>query len=152
MAVKITKKLTYGDVIKDIKREAKKESRLIDRVVNVIRRWIRSGKSPVKGKGKFEKYSKAYKKRKGQTKVDMRLSEKMLNSLEMNPARRSGDFTIVFKDSKIAEYHNSGTAKGGKTRRLLPTKSNEKFENKLMENITNVFFGALRKAIKKQNR
>ena len=152
MPAKVTKSLTLDTLIKDIRKEAKKEKRLRDRVVALIKRYIMTGRSPVMGQGKFQKYSKKYAKEKGFSKPNMKVTGDMLNSFDHVDSSKPGNFKIVIRDEK-ADFHNRlGAGRSKVIRRLLPTVKNERFDPKVRERIVNVFFGAARRAIKKQRR
>lgn len=98
---------------------------------------IEQGISPVKNKGRFERYSDSYRKQidsssllkavgKRVSPVNMKVSGQLLNSIYARV--KKGRVIVGFKD-RLADIHNRlGAGKKAKTvRRLLPTEDKEVF-------------------------
>jgi hypothetical protein len=113
-------------------------------MADVIAERILSGKSPVAGK-KFEKYSEGYAKKKGRSApVDLLVTGKMLNSLEVRQ-NRAGSVRIFFR-SAIAVFHDK---KGRVIRRLLP-RTGEDFAAPIRRKIISILKKAVRKTGRKR--
>ena len=118
------------------------------------------GISPVKGKGKWGKYSDSYKEEidtntskkmrdasptKSKTPVNLRLTGKLHRSLKVFSA---GGFLrkyrlVVEFNNFLADIHNRrGAGKSKKVRRLLPTESGEFFNKR----VTDVLINELKKS------
>ena len=129
---------SVGDVKKNFAKGIKRE------IADLIVEQILSGSSPVRGKGRFKKYSVGYAKTKGRREpVDMLDSGEMLDSLTVKQ-NAEGDVEIFFKDEK-ADFHNKGKGNLPK-RRLLPTGRSETFTKRISKRIIRL----LEKAVKKE--
>jgi len=106
---------------------------------------VSRGISPVRGKGKYDKYSDSYKTaiRKGRytryakkiSPVNLLLSEKLHKALEVfTKGKTSYGFKMVSRwRHKLFDIHNTkGAGKSKVIRRMLPTKKNELFNRKIM--------------------
>lgn len=135
----VTKKIR-----KDIKARATKalKSPKFEDVMRkaVVDDHILKGKSPVRGKGRFPKYSDSYKKQirrnlkafgKKVRPVNLKLSGQMLSTFFVKVTGLK--MNIGFTD-ELAEYHNTGNDKLPR-RAILPTKSNEVFNNNIRKSI-----------------
>ena len=100
-----------------------------------IRESIAKGLSPVKGQGRFEKYSQSYikqikagrfnKESKKTRPVNLTLSGSLMKSLFTKPIRNG---LLIGFDNKLAEIHNKlGAGKSKTIRRMLPTNQGEEF-------------------------
>jgi hypothetical protein len=101
---------------------------------------IAGGRSPVEGKGRFQKYSKRYIDQidkdplfqalgKRKRPVNMKLSGQMLSSLSVDVV--GNKLRISFSD-EVADYHNrQGAGKSKVIRRLLPTNEGERFNRNI---------------------
>ena len=98
---------------------------------------IEKGISPVKSKGRLQKYSDSYRNaiKKGYIKnkkirpVNLKLSGDMLRSIF---SRTNANKLTVGFDSEVATYHNRlGTGKSKTKRRMLPTEKGERFNRKI---------------------
>lgn len=96
---------------------------------------IKAGRSPVKGQGRFKRYSDSYRKLikrslggiKKPSPVNLELTGELLDSVFTQV--KNNKVTIGFKDKKF-EYHNEG--KGNlPVRRILPTKGGEEFNRSI---------------------
>lgn len=117
------------------------KAELPDILRDSILKDIGGGRSPVKGKKKFVKYSDGYLKQikkgkgvfgvKSKRPVNMTLTGEMISSFFVKLKTKS--FFIGFDDPK-ADYHNRlgvGTGKSKVIRRLLPTIRGEKFNRSI---------------------
>lgn len=159
MSFKLTKKtkdlLRLNGTIDDIKKEfiksAKKDLQEI-----IVEENIKRGTSPVKGEGRYTKYSDSYKdaikggRYKGESKkitpVNLTLSGKMLNSFKVESI--SSGIRMIFKDKK-AKYHNElGAGKAKTIRKMLPLEG-ESFSTKVSKQILDLLVAAVDKIIAK---
>lgn len=128
------------------------------KVKRAIIQDLNKGISPVKGKGKFPKYSPSYKKeiRKKNSKrmreanptkaispVNLRLTGGLHKSLRSFLQRNT--LIIQFKNFLADIHNNQGAGKSKILRRLLPTKNGERFNRR----IEGVLFDELKKAVDK---
>lgn len=144
MAIKVTTKLDVLQMPKNVKKRF--AISLKREIVDIIVEKILSGNSPVKGQGRFEKYSRGYAAKKGRAQpVDMLLTGKMLESL-IAKQNSEGDLLIEFKDKK-AVWHNSGEG-NQPMRKLLPSKDGEQFKRDIMRKVLKVLDKAVKKTIK----
>jgi hypothetical protein len=148
--INIKKSLALGTLIPDIAKEFTKDSSRAALKL-VIREFINSGKSPVKGKS-FKKYSKDYAKLKGKdAPVDMTVTGNMLNSLVVSQGSNGRSLRIYFR-SVIAKYHDvMGAGVNKIIRRLLPTNAGERFKAAITKLIKALVNNSVDKAVKKQN-
>jgi len=101
----------------------------------IINKSILKGLSPVKGQGKFEKYSPNYKK--ASRVVNLKVTGKLLDSFTIEPIK--GGFKIGF-DSDLADIHNRlGVPRKDKenvVRRMLPDETvGETFNRRITKEI-----------------
>lgn len=132
---KFNDKKKFDKLIRELKKEVPKA------VKESILRDIKGGRSPVKGEGRFKKYSslyiKAIKSGKYSEKrirpVNMKLTGKMLKSFYSKAKKKS--LLIGFDDIK-ADYHNRlGAGKSKVIRRLLPTELDEEFNRSIQNDL-----------------
>ena len=111
-----------------------------------ILKSIGKGVSPVKGQGRFEKYSKSYtdaikNKRYSQYNkrtrpVNLKLSGKLWKSLKVKA--RTNKLIVSF-DNKLADIHNRlGAGKSKTVRRMLPTEKGEQFNRSIQLRVREV--------------
>ncbi len=157
MAIKITKNL------RDLKMLASKIKRQFNRGVSrelpdLIREDILAGVSPVKGFGRFKKYSESYRDQinkgkftgKRKSPVNMKLTGEMLKSLIGRVSR--GDVVIKFRN-ELADIHNrQGAGKPKVVRRLLPTNSGEEFNRKISQKIEDFLIKVVNNNVNQANR
>jgi len=105
--------------------------------VREVKKSIVSGLSPVKGQGRFQRYSPSYLDQidnsagaagrygKKPLPVNLILSGKMLNSLRYSIS--AGVITITFTDKKAIYHDYLGAGRSKVKRRMLPTIKGEKF-------------------------
>jgi len=124
-----------------------------DKAVNVLKTEVRDsllrGVSPVKGFGRFQKYSPLYLNQiktlyfrigKRPSPVNLKLTGKLLESL-FTRVKRNG--VVIGFDNFLADIHNrEGAGKSKVVRRMLPTGSGESFSvsitNRLRESVAAV--------------
>lgn len=129
MPIKIKKRLTFKEIPKNVQRQYSKAAKPV--IADLIIDKITQGISPVKGEGRFTRYSKSYSKKKGRrAPVDMLDTGKMLESIRVRLAGKLRKIEIFFK-SKIAGYHTRGDGKLP-MRKLLPTEKGETFTNDII--------------------
>jgi len=121
-------------------------------IVDIIVEKIVSGLSPVKGFGRFKKYSDSYEKIKGRSApVDLVKSGDMLENMRARQTNK-GAIVIEFTDAtqrKKAEGHNRGNRKKNlPKRRILPTGTNETFKTDILNKIVKIVEKAIGAAIK----
>ena len=133
--IRLTNKLTQTGLQLDklFKKFAKVASKtaiknaLGEALITEVRDHVARGVSPVKGFGKFPAYSKAYAAKKGSKRVNLELTEAMLNDIEFK-RRRTGIAFGIFGglSEKKAETHNAGTQQnnGPPARPFIPIKRN----------------------------
>ena len=153
MGVKITKKLSLQKFLPETKRLYSNQVKKI--MKKEITNTIKRGQSPVKGFGKFEKYSESYKKaiRKGQVKpkskvapVNLTVTGKMLRSLKIRKIR---DGLLLFYQSKIAKYHDKpGLARV--LRKMLPSENGLTFIDSIFKKMTKSLEKSVRTSTKRQ--
>jgi hypothetical protein len=118
------------------------KSKLPEVIKESILGKIAKGISPVRGIGRFKKYSQSYRDAIGRgvytgkrkRPVNLKLSGDMINSFYVR-AFKDG-FKVGFTDEK-ADYHNR-TGPGGKKsarRRLLPTRRGSRFTKSIIRDI-----------------
>lgn len=161
MPVKIKSNLKDLKLLtKQVRKEFARRAPL--RIKRVILRDILKGISPVKGAGKFRKYSKAYKKaiRRGHlpgkrlSPVNMVLSGQMLSDFFVKVV---GGFSNGFQLSigfanEVADFHNKqGAGKIKVIRRLIPDRTNEQFNRKITQKVISELNRAASKVAKKQS-
>jgi len=134
--------------IKKVKAKLRANStyaRIANVAVKEIKKTIVSGNSPVKGKGRYQRYSPSYldaidagygavgRYGKKPLPVNLVLSGKMINSLAFSIS--GGRILIEFTDKK-AEYHDLlGAGKSKVLRRMLPTRNGEKLSARITKEI-----------------
>lgn len=129
-------------------------------VINGMRKAIASGFSPVRGAGRYEKYSKSYTEAiqkgayEGKTvrPVNLRLTGEMLDELDHNYV--GGDkievgFLVPSEKTDIASYHNDGTDKMPK-RQIIPNEG-EEYTVSIMQAIKDVYSERISAIIKRSN-
>ena len=146
--------------LKTIQKEWQKEaSRTAKPILKkaIIDEHILRGKSPVQGGGRFEKYSIAYRNQirnrlasfgKRVTPVNLKLSGQMLSTFFVKKVSKGVE--VGFSDD-IAEYHNNGDGNLPE-RRLLPTRTAERFNRDINRTIKGWLESALKKAIARRGR
>lgn len=118
-------------------------------IVDILVEKITSGFSPVKGKGKYKKYSDGYAAKKGRSEpVDLVATGEMLDNLVAKQTS-NGNIIVEFKGArnrKLAAIHNR---KNGKMpeRKMLPS-GNQTFKDVIMKKITAAYREAFKKASK----
>lgn len=133
-----------NDKIERFKQQAFKK--LAVKYEESIRKDIDGGRSPVKGKGRFQKYSDSYRQAidsgryseysKRKRPVNMKLSGDMMKSFS---ARAFRDRILIKFDSFLADIHNRrGAGKSKTVRRLLPTRSGETFNQSIQRDVREV--------------
>ena len=130
--VKAYKKEAMNNLAKELKKQI-----LID---------INGGRSPVKGQGRFKKYSKSYldaiKKGRyneyGKSKrpVNLKLTGALLKSLFIKKV--SNDLQIGFDNELFDIHNNKGAGKSKTIRRMLPTEQGETFNRSITLRIREV--------------
>jgi hypothetical protein len=149
------KKALIGPVKKAIENFNKQINKgTMKELTDEVTAQIKRGISPVDGAGKFRKYSDSYleaikkgsgeaeQKRGKRSPVDMTLTGKMLDSLEVT--QRGNSHFMEFEDPKAYFHNNSGAGKSRTIRRLLPDKDGEKFNTVLQRK----FVAAIRRIVK----
>ena len=133
-------------------------------VVDEAKDMISSGQSPVKGNGRFEKYSDSYIKfirstlgvEYGKTvrPVNLKLSGGMLDAYGYKSNKDSVSVGIISssssKENEIAGYHNDGTDKMPQ-RQLVP-KDGEEWAVRIMRVIKEIYSDRLSDIIKRSNK
>ena len=144
-----SKKLT-AQMRKALTRELKRDMpRVLEKAI--VEDNILKGKSPVKGKGRYKKYSDGYKKfikqfGKRARPVNLKLSGQMLSTFFVKVTRRGID--VGFKD-KLADIHNrQGAGKSKVIRRMLPTRSGEVFNRSISDSIRKALEKALKRIVR----
>lgn len=123
--------------IKRFKTQARAEAEIV--MKKEITESIERGVSPVKGFGRFVKYSQAYLKQikngrfsglnKKRRPVNLKLTGQLLRSLKITATKLG--LKISF-DNKLADIHNrKGAGKSKTVRRILPTKKGEQFSRSI---------------------
>lgn len=136
-------------LIDDVRKEFSKRGPI--KVKQAIVQDMIKGISPVKGGGRWSKYSDSYKTsiKKGAysryskkvTPINLRLSGALHKSLKVF---LSGQLLFIEFNNFLADIHNRrGAGKSKIIRRLLPIKKGEQFNRK----ITTVIYDQLRKAV-----
>ena len=120
---------------------------------------ILKGISPVRGQGKYRKYSRSYRDQilknklpfpKKRSPVNLRLSGQMLKSI-FTKFNKAG-FIIGFKSS-LADIHNrQGAGKSRIIRRILPNKSGEEFNKSIQVDIQKFLEKSRRQLLNKINK
>ena len=127
--------------IEKFKRVAK--AKLSVQMHKEITESISRGVSPVKGEGRFVKYSIAYLRQiaagryrhngKKRRPVNLKLTGELLRSLFVRVTKRG--LSISF-DNKLADIHNRlGAGKSKVIRRMLPTNSGEQFNRRITKRL-----------------
>lgn len=130
--------------IKRFKNKAKKELKV--KLQEEIIANITAGNSPVKGAGRYQKYSDSYRSdiKKGRYReyskrtrpVNLRLTGELLKSLFVKVTTRG--LKIGF-DNKLADIHNRrGAGKSKTVRRMLPTNKGETFNRSITTRLREV--------------
>jgi len=105
---------------------------------------IEGGRSPVKRKGRFQKYSDSYLKaiesgrfeNKRKRPVNLKLSGDLLKSLQTFVRNK---ILIIRFDNSLADIHNRrGAGKSKVVRRMLPTESGETFNESIQRDVREV--------------
>lgn len=141
-------------LIKEVRKEFSKRGPI--KIKQSIIQDMIKGISPVKGGGKYKKYSEGYKKEirdrrsrkiksasptKSISPVNLRLSGALHKSLK---SFTSGRFLVIQFKHFLADIHNRlGAGKSRVVRRLLPTENGEQFNRR----INNVMLAELKKAV-----
>lgn len=158
MATKITKDLrALKEFLPNLKRSFNKE---VSKELPVyIKSDISSGISPVKGRGRFQKYSDSYRRQidryyssfgKRKSPVNMKLSGQMLSTLK---AFVSGGNVKVRISDELADIHNRrGAGRSKVVRRLLPTNNGETFNTKISQNIEDLLIKIVNNTVRVTNR
>lgn len=106
-----------------------------------IKESILRGVSPVKGQGRFQKYSDLYLKMirrdkssgKKPSPVNLKLTGDLLKSLYVEPIKKG---LVIGFDNKLADIHNRlGAGKSKVIRRMLPTNSGEQFNRRITKRL-----------------
>ena len=102
----------------------------------LIQKVILKGLSPVKGQGRFKRYSDSYRSAIKKGYVDNKSKISPVNLSQTGQMRKSiyskannKSVTVAFRDEK-AEYHNKGTDRLPR-RAMLPTESGEEFNSSI---------------------
>ena len=130
--------------LKKIKSNEKSFGNLLRR--EIIKNNILKGVSPVDGKGDFPDYSESYKKQikrslgafgKKVKPVNLKLSGQMLSTFFVNVAIVANKISaeIGFTDELFEIHNNKGAGKSKVKRRMLPTGTNERFNNNIRKSI-----------------
>lgn len=139
---KIRFELDFLSAIKDLpkkipRRQLKKK--VGELLVDEIKEFAQSGESPVRGHGKFQRYTSDYAAKKGVSRSDVDLTdtERMLNSLSF--VQTANGVSVGVRgalNEKKAETHNLGTqrSKGIPVRRFIPV-GNEQFKAKIIKKV-----------------
>ncbi|MCA9485962.1 MAG: hypothetical protein KC506_03910 [Nanoarchaeota archaeon] len=114
---------------------------------------IKRGVSPVKGQGRFQKYSESYTgiikrgiKNKRVSPVNLTLSGELLDSIYVK--LNNNKITIGFSDEKF-EYHNKPESGSNMpARRLLPTEPGEEFSKSITLRIRNLVLERVKQIFK----
>lgn len=149
MPIKVKTTLKLKDITRDAQERFNKNAAI--EIIDLIIAKITSGQSPVKGYGRFTKYSDDYSKKKGRKQpVDFVLSGRFLESLRAQRSKgvSRGRIRVFFKDEKLFKAHNNGEGKNP-VRRLLPTKTRETFKNDIMKKIVSILNNAVKQSIKR---
>lgn len=141
MPVKITRKFNTFE-------KFRKVSSIFTQLVHsfigaTIKDLILKGTSPVKGYGRFQKYSESYLKAidrnkgdfvgKKKSPVNLYLSGDMMASMKVTKDDKK---VVVEFGSEVASYHNEqGAGRKKVIRRLLPTGDGETFNREIMKRI-----------------
>lgn len=124
---------------------------------------IQKGISPVRGAGRFQRYSESYREaiilaygdlveKEGQiSPVNMTLFGDMLNSLRVVDAGE-GRIRIEFDDPKAYFHNTSGTGKSRTIRRLLPDRPGEEFSREIQVRIRAQFRSLVAAALRKNRK
>ena len=154
-----TERLLAGGLVPDVRKEFSKNGPI--KIKQAINQDMIKGISPVKGGGKWTKYSPSYKKEiskgtssrmraaaggKRITPVNLRLTGQLHRSLKVSTTGgflRAFKLVVAFNDF-LADIHNKqGAGKSKVIRRLLPTESGDQFNRR----INDVMFDQLKKAV-----
>ena len=127
-------KIDFKDAKNDLKRfKLKSRGRSVRVLEKEIAGSILRGVSPVKGFGRFPKYSDSYRKqiikdrelRKRPSPVNLKLTGELLKSLFVKVTPKG---LLIGFDNFLADIHNrEGAGKKKVVRRMLPTKQGEQF-------------------------
>jgi len=141
-----------------VQKEVIKKRSLAPIQIGIIRSILR-GVSPVKGKGKFKRYSKSYINQirtaalgipKNTSPVNLKLSGQLLKSFFIKgkiKRKKGAELEIGFKD-ELADIHNRrGAGKSKVVRRMLPTKAGEQFTRRINTTIQKIFQRAIKKVV-----
>ncbi len=162
MAVKIKKDLRQlKKHIKGVQKEFSRSS-LKKIKIAIIDRTILRGISPVKGEGKFQKYSTSYKESiragrlpvpKNISPVNLKLSFTMLESFFIKFKFGKKARIVMGFDDFLADIHNRlGAGKSKVIRRMLPNRTGEEFNRSITSTILREFRKAVKKVVAKANR
>lgn len=132
-------KVDFRDAKKQIQKYKKVAAREVAKTLEVeIVTSISRGISPVKGEGRFNKYSDSYTKQikagtYGESKrirpVNLKLTGDLLRSLIVKATKKG--ISVIF-DNKLADIHNRvGAGKSKAIRRMLPTQRGEEFSRSI---------------------
>jgi len=142
------------DSLRRIERDFAKKSDVLVRkmseaggriITEETKRMVDAGISPVKGKGRFKKYSESYSKQikrgkvqgKSTRPVNLKVTGKMMKSLEYK--KITNGVRILFTDEK-ALYHNKlGAGKSKVKRRIMPIDEGEEYSRVITSRLTNAF-------------
>lgn len=119
-------------------------------VLNAIKDQVEKGISPVKGFNRYKDYAESTAKKKGRKRpVTLKETGKMMDSLTAQQSKKG--VKLFFKgarNSKIANYHHTGTDKMD-ARPVLPFFKGQQFKRLIQDKINNAYKKAVAKAIKK---
>lgn len=140
---KITIKKGFMNIPKKVKEKFRAAQ--LSYLVGLIKELYQKGISPVRGGGRFKRYSDSYReqikrgtgeaglKNNQVSPVNLTLTGEMGDSLKV---RDSGGRTFVEFDDPKAYFHNtSGVGKSRVIRRLLPDRQGEKFSREIEQRI-----------------
>lgn len=135
-------KVDFGDAVRQITSFSNNGIRVVGaELEKQVVKEISEGRSPVKSKGRFFKYSASYRRaidrgrysdfNKRKRPVNLKLSGQLLNSIFSRPIGRNK--LLLGFDNKLADIHNrQGAGKPKVVRRMLPTKEGETFTDTIL--------------------
>ena len=147
---------------KKIRKEVIKKSKKIPGIMRkmIIDEHIAKGVSPVNGQGKFKQYSPSYKKQiksgtynkfaKKIRPVNLKLSGELHKSFFVKVSDEG--FRLGF-DDRLADIHNRlGAGKSKTVRRMLPTRSGEVFNRKIINALAEELKNIISKVVRRRSR
>ena len=111
---------------------------------NIIRKEIEGGRSPVKGFGRFERYSQSYSDAikagrydgKRTRPVNLKLTGEMLSKIKGVPL--SNGMRLKFDDPLWDIHNDKGAGKSKTVRRLIPTNEGEEFNLSIQRDVREI--------------